>query len=117
MSIRGALGAALPVTAAILLAGSLLASGGASAKIVRDAKVQDDLAETGGVPVQGPTGKAQVQCWQYGTRIIDASDLALNSVGVGTQAGAITFAQPGSRRANAAILSQNRTTCMVMEPD
>jgi len=63
------------------------------------------------VPV--PKGKVRIQCWQYGQKIIDEENLSVASLGLSSQANAITFHPAGRKEAVASLLSQNRTTCLL----
>jgi len=99
------------------LATGLLLATGASATVVSKNAEKTDSAASGGVEVQIPNGRVQLQCWQNGIKIVDEGKLSVTSVGVGQQANAITFGRPGEAKPSMSIVSQNWTTCVMRKQD
>jgi hypothetical protein len=99
------------VLLAVLASG--LAAGSVGATLVKKTSDTPVGAASGGVDVPVPKGKVRIQCWQYGQKIIDEENLSVASLGLSSQANAITFHPAGRKEAVASLLSQNRTTCLL----
>jgi hypothetical protein len=90
-----------------------LAAGSAGATVVKKKSEETVGAASGGVDVPMPKGKVRVQCWQHGEKIIDDENLSVMSLGLNSQANAITFGQNGPGNATASLITQNLTSCLL----
>lgn len=98
------------MVAAVLGAGG---AGGAGATLVKKNGHQVG-PETGGIDIGVARGRVRVQCWQDGEKIIDEADLSVVSLSVASQMNALRFQRPGGPERSLSIVSQSRTSCMLL---
>ncbi|HYD29629.1 MAG TPA: hypothetical protein VEB64_02055 [Azospirillaceae bacterium] len=91
-------------------------SAGAGATLERKRSSEPVGPDTGGVEVRIPADGVRVTCWQAGQKIIDEAGMALLSLGVASQANAITLGRKDGKnegRPSTSVVVRNRTACLL----
>ena len=84
----------------------------ADATVVRK-KSSEVGVKSGGIDVGVPQGRVRIQCWQDGEKIIDETDLNVLSLSVASQLNALRFRRAGEPENSLAIVTRNRTSCLL----
>lgn len=98
----------------LALVAAPLFAGTAGATLVGKSNGRTVGPEMGGVDIGIAKGRVRIQCWQDGEKIIDESDLNVISLGVGTQLNALRFRRPGRPDTSVSVISQYRTSCVLV---